>query len=74
MREWRAGLAVELSDRNWQAYRHYLECKAVNWNVEDAYDPIVRRNAVIISEVEREIEKFRATEGLLGLLAQLKVS
>lgn len=45
----RPGLAVELTDRNWEAYSHYLECKAVGSFPDD---PIVRRNAAIIRSVE----------------------
>ena len=43
----------ELSDRNWAAWGHYRECKAVGQFPDD---PIVRRNAAIIAGVEREFE------------------
>ena len=45
--------AVELSDKNLMAYRHYKECKAVGQFPDDA---IVRRNAAIISDI---VEDYR---------------
>lgn len=38
-----------LSSKNMRAYHHYLECRAVN---QFPGDPIVRRNAAIIRQVE----------------------
>lgn len=49
--------AVELSPKNWRAYSHYLECRAV-LKFPDA-DPIVRRNAVLIRMVEDEARDAR---------------
>ena len=51
----------ELSEKNWQAYDHYQESKAVG---EFPNDAIVRRNAVIIAAVSeaaqsRKEEMFR---------------
>ena len=45
--------AVELSDRNWQAYWHHQECAAVGSFPDD---PIVRRNAAVISRVEKDAD------------------
>jgi hypothetical protein len=42
--------AVELSERNWRAYQHYLECKAVGSFPDD---PIVRRNAALFAQAHR---------------------
>lgn len=38
-----------LSEQNWQAYTHYLECRAVG---EFPNDPIVRRHARLIRQIE----------------------
>lgn len=40
---------VELNEKNQEAYRHYLECRAVG-NFPD--DPVVREHAAIIRSVE----------------------
>lgn len=48
--------AQELSERNLWAWQHYLRCKAVGQFPDDA---IVRRNAAIIAEVEKEIDHLR---------------
>lgn len=47
--------AIELSDRNIQAYGHYLECRAIGQFPDD---PIVRRNARIIRAVCDEQERL----------------
>lgn len=55
----------DLSDRNWQAWMHYQECRAVNHFPDD---PIVRRNAAIIRAAEDSAA--RSMEGgMLGLLS-----
>lgn len=48
----RSGLAVELTDKNVQAYQHYLECRAVGQFPDD---PVVRRNAAVIRGVEEAL-------------------
>lgn len=56
--------AVELSDRNWRAYAHHMECRAVNsW----PDDPIVRRNARIIRALLDEVDR----QPMLLLIASL---
>lgn len=45
-----------LSDKNWKAYQHYQECRAVGSFPDDA---IVRRNAAIISRVEESVREER---------------
>jgi hypothetical protein len=50
-------LAVELSERNAGCYRHYRECRAVNWNVPEANDPLVRKHAAVIRGVEDAVER-----------------
>ena len=49
--------AVELTMRNWQAYQHYLECKAVGAFPDD---PIVRRNAMLIRQVEDSARRMES--------------
>ena len=46
--------AIEPSDRSWQAYQHYRECRAVGAFPNDA---ICRRNAAIIRAVEDSYER-----------------
>ena len=48
-----------LHPKNLKAYRHYLECKAVG---HFPNDPIVRRNAAIISEVIHQVERREMLE------------
>ena len=49
----------ELSQRNWEAWQHYRECRAVGaW----PDDPIVRRNAAIILDVVEGVESLRQIE------------
>jgi hypothetical protein len=40
--------AIELSPKNHRAFLHYTECAAVGWQVPEANDWLVRRNAGII--------------------------
>lgn len=60
--------AVELSERSWQAYWHYLECKAVGQWPDD---PIVRRNARIIRGVEDRAGQGRLDRALNLVVAML---
>lgn len=46
--------AIELTTQNWQAYRHYLECRAVGQFPDD---PIVRRTARVVRGVYDEIDR-----------------
>lgn len=57
--------AVELSPHNWRAYQHYLECKAVGQFPDD---PIVRRNAMLIRQVE---ESARRMENLASNVREI---
>lgn len=45
-----------LSEKNWRAYIHYCECKAVG---EFPSDPVVRQNAGIIRAVEDAAQRQR---------------
>ncbi len=47
--------AIELSDKNAQAWQHYLECRAVGAFPDD---PIVRRNARILRDVYDERDQL----------------
>lgn len=49
--------AVELSDRNWQAFRHYRECRAVGRFPDD---PIVSRNAGVIRQIQDDADARQA--------------
>jgi hypothetical protein len=61
--------AVELSEKNWRAYQHYLECRAVGeWPTGDA---IVRRNAMLIRGVEESAARAEAAATGGGLRSML---
>lgn len=45
-----------LTEQNWAAYQHYLECKATGSFPDDA---IVRQNAALIRRVEEIVEQGR---------------
>ncbi len=57
-----AGRALGPSARSLRAIRHYLECKAVGRFPDE--DPIVRRNAWLLSEVERAFEQGQRRQEL----------
>lgn len=46
----------ELSAKNWQAYEHYKECRAVGQFPDD---PVVRQNARLIADIEHRYEQGR---------------
>lgn len=48
--------AIELTEKNRQAFWHYQQCKAVGSFPDD---PIVRRNAAIIASVLKQIDDLR---------------
>lgn len=62
--------AIEMTIQNRLAYRHYLECQAVNsW----PDDPIVRRNARIIREIEdahKRLPLMRLETLLIGAISK----
>jgi hypothetical protein len=60
--------AVELSDRNWLAWQHYRECRAIGRFPDD---PIVRRNAAIIRDVEDEFARGEYAGKIDLLLAMI---
>lgn len=60
--------AAELSAQNFQAFQHYLECKAVGSFPNDA---IVRRNAAIIRRVEDAAERVHDARGGLITLGMI---
>lgn len=60
---------IELSERNWLAWQHYQECAAVGQFPDD---PIVKRNAAIISRVEKAAEQHRQAEEMRSLLATFR--
>jgi hypothetical protein len=66
------GLAVELGDREWRAYQHYRECAAVNWQVPDASDPLVRYHASLFAAAERDADFARQLSFWRPLLTRPK--
>lgn len=62
---------MQLSPRNWQAYRHYLEAKATGLTAAEKSDPIVRRNFAVLDGITRGFEhKLQATK-IAGEIASL---
>lgn len=59
--------AVELSPKNLAAALHYYGCEAVGWQVPDARDPIVQRNARVIAAIDRSRER----QGIGAMMAPL---
>lgn len=60
----RPSTAAELSPKNWQAYEHYLRCKATGRFPDDW---IVARNASAIRRAEDSVEQHRRLElALIG--------
>lgn len=62
--------AEELSDQNWLAYRHYLECRAVGRFPDD---PIVRRQASLVRQVTEGWERGSLAARLDAILTTLGV-
>ena len=53
---------IVLSEKNWRAFAHYEEAKAVGVTDEERRDPIVRRNFAVIEQVVKAFEaKSEAT-------------
>jgi hypothetical protein len=62
------GRKSELSERNWQTYLHYLQCKAVG---EFPPDALVRRNAGWIRMIEDQVQREQAAGADTALLTVL---
>ena len=56
---------TELSENLLECYDHYLECRAVGQFPDD---PLVRRSAAIIHQVEKSCERARRLEEITALL------
>jgi hypothetical protein len=67
---------IELSEKNWAAYAHYQEAKAVGLTDEERRDPIVRRNFALIdrlTEDKRNRDEARnVAEALVAVLTKGK--
>ena len=63
-------LAVEATDQVWQALQFYRECRAVG---RFPRDPIVRRCAAIIRNVEDGYRQSRVTRKLDRIIVLLSV-
>lgn len=63
--------AAELTEQNRQCWQHFRECRAVNWQVPDAADPLVRRHADLIETAERAVERADAASALAAALARV---
>ena len=58
-----------ISDRNWKAWQHYQECRAVGMFPDD---PIVRRNAAIIRAATDAAERQQQAQSLGPLAALIR--
>lgn len=54
-----------LNEHNQECYRHYCECRAVGQFPDD---PVVRRNAAVIREIQDEYERTRGRSELKNLI------
>lgn len=61
----------ELSDKNWRAYVHYQQARAVGLTDEERADPLVRRNFAIIDELKRQHEASQAAKMTAAELARV---
>ena len=59
---------VELSERNQECYRHYLECRAVGSFPDD---PVVRENAAVIRSIEDASVRIESRETLMSMAGVL---
>lgn len=65
---------IELTDRNWRAYRHYKEARAVGLSEEERRDPIVRKHFALLDAVLERYERHLAEmDGFNGLKALVRV-
>ena len=60
---------LELNARNWQAYLHYLECRAVGQFPDD---PIVRQNAQILRSLHDAADSYRLSNTILSAMVVSK--
>lgn len=61
----------ELSDKNWRAYAHYQQARAVGLTDGERADPIVRRNFAAIDQVVRQHEASQAAKMTAAELARV---
>lgn len=61
----------ELSDKNWRAYAHYQQARAVGLTEAERADPIVRRNFAVIDQVVRQHEASQAAKMTAAELARV---
>jgi len=66
--------AETLTEQNWQTYRHWQRCDAVNWQgIADAADPMVQQNAAVIREVREHAQQERELRWLSLVMMAGKV-
>lgn len=67
---------IELTEKNWAAFAHYQQCKAVGLTEAERRDPIVRRNFALMdrltAERDRRDQATGMAEALLAVLTQRK--
>ena len=59
--------AVELDEAGRRCLSHYRRCRAVNWQVPDATDPLVQQHAAVIRDVEQLIERRDSIDQMMSL-------
>lgn len=63
--------AIELSERNWAVYQHYVESAAVGFRAIERRDAIVRQNAAIIAEIEKERQQAPLMQ--IGMMSAMRL-
>lgn len=61
----------ELSEKNWRAYAHYQQARAVGLDEDERHDPIVRRNFGIIDPIVRQQEARQSARMIATELARV---
>ena len=62
-----------MTAKNWMAYAHWRQCRAVGMSEAEKRDPTVRRNAAIIEEIVREFERQDSARQFAESFAMLLV-
>jgi hypothetical protein len=55
-----------------RALAHYRECRAVNWNVADANDPLVREHAALFRGIQDAADEAKDMARLGMMMARAK--
>ena len=65
---------LELSEKNWSAFAHYQESKAVGLTEAERRDPIVRRNFALMDRIAAERDRRDHSQGMAEALIAVLTS